>query len=193
MRRLTNNKASYSHLPKKKPWSNLVKAFRPHAIPKIGVDMRQSDSRPHFLHPNHVWAQGDDFLITLFRPGVQIRLSDGAVSTNGLSKPHDGVIDEGELLFTECVKGTVVIHDSKQQARRIEVIPEGKKGFVRGLAARHGSLYVGLSALRSATSHPFARVAVVDRRSGLLQDCWEIPDAFGRQVFSILDVTDFYA
>ena len=67
-------------------------------------------------------------------------------------------------------------------------------GFLRGVAVAGDSVFVGLTARRgSSPDFHSARIVELDRQSLEHQGEWIVPNEFGRQVFSIVDVSDIYA
>ncbi|MEC8558010.1 MAG: hypothetical protein VXZ82_23635 [Planctomycetota bacterium] len=191
-RRIGGSGPSYNHLHKKLPFANLQKYVFPNYIPK-SRDMRVCDCRPHFLHPNHVFVDRGDILVTLLIPGVQLNLSTGEITHRDMDRPHDGIIWNSQTVFTECVTSNIVCYEDSRPPRRITVVPDGQKGFLRGIAQMEDRFVAGLSARRGNSFFPQARLAVVDASSEAVVDGWNVPKELGRQVFSVINVTESYS
>lgn len=198
VRRLRGGGASYTHLNKKRYFSNFRKAISSKWTHRPGKDMRFHDLRPHFLHPNHVYFndQSQEWAVTLFRAGQQIGLNSGNVIASGLARPHDGVFDDEDVIFTESSTSTISIRsrtNPENERQTIEVFPEGKKGFLRGVARFENQLFAGLTARRGREYVSHARIAKIQLETGEITETWNIPQELGCQVYSVLDVTSFYS
>ncbi len=196
-RRIQTRRGLYKHLSSRIPFRNIWKLFSPMGIRQSKRDLRYYDLRPHFLHPNHVTLHGDAYWVTLWRPGIVIRVPDGQIIASGLGRPHDGIIVDEEYLVTDCKNSRVIIFDMKGDVpgatRLIANVMPPEEGFLRGIVARDENIFAGLSAFRGEKQFPNGRILVLDRSTCKIQDSWAIPIEFGNSVFSILDVTQFYA
>ena len=193
-----NGNRLYSHLNHRVWGPNIKKFFSPLGIRKLGEDLRYYDFRPHFLHPNHLTTHGNDYWVTLFGPGIVLRVPDGRVLASGLGRPHDGIVVGNEFFITDCADSRLFIYDMNEEIpgnRRLmtKVIPPEGKGLLRGLTVIDDNIFVGLSALRGESNFPNGRIARLDRQSGQIKDSWKIPEKFGNSIFSILNVSEFYA
>ena len=192
-RRFGGSGPSYNHLHKKVPFANLKKFAFPTRLP-TSTDMRVCDCRPHFLHPNHIFVNEGEIYVTLLRPGVQMNLSSGELVYQEMDRPHDGIHRDSHAIFTECVTSNIVCFDgSPFSPRRIPVIPDGQHGFLRGVAQTEDHFVVGLSARRGESFFQQARLAVVESSSEVVTESWTIPEKYGCQVFSVIDVTKSYS
>lgn len=191
-RSLSSYGASYSHFSSKARWANLRKWINPKRVGFPGKDMREIDMRPHFLHPNHVSFQEGEFLITMLRPGVQMSLSGGDRVWSNLARPHDGIVVGGRTVFTECATSCLAVGETLNDFKRYSIVPDGKHGFVRGIAVNDDFYVVGLSALRGKDRVPLARISLLCRERGDIRETWSVPEEYGRQVYSVVDVTEHY-
>lgn len=186
----------YKHLNHRIPFANLLKWVAPMGIRQRGLDIRYYDFRPHFLHPNHVVVHGDTYWVTLWGPGVVIRIPDGQILASKLGRPHDGIIADSDYIITDYREGRIIIFNMEEDRpgciRLVKGIVESTKGFLRGIAAVNGRLFAGVSAHRNEKKFPYARVLVLDHSTCEIQEDWTVPAEFGNSIFSILDVTPFY-
>jgi hypothetical protein len=194
-KRLRGQGASYGHFEQKKYFVNVKKYLQRHRSADPNQEMRFTDFRPHFLHPNFVEYHDGEWFATLFRPGIQIGLTTGKTRVSGLNRPHDGTQIEGQTYFTESATSVLSVRSSEtpqKVAQSFEIIPDGKIGFLRGIAAINGLLFTGLTARRGRGFVDFARLAVVRASDGQIVDCWQVPKELGCQIYSVLDVTKYY-
>ena len=200
-KRLTGNYTYYSYLHERAPFRNVKKLIWPNFYRQSGKELRYTDFRPHFLHPNHLTKVGDDIWITLYGSGQIVSLKSQKVIAEGLGHPHDGVIVDDRLLITDCLNHRVIIYEFDVNHQKIGKLIMSKElsrvncgGFVRGIVCVDGQVLVGLTAKRGAApSDRFARIAQLCPKTLELLDRWQVPIEFGNSVFSIVDVTTNYS
>jgi uncharacterized protein (TIGR03032 family) len=124
--------------------------------------------------------------------GVILDVERNAILTEGLCLPHSPRLIDGQLFVLEGGTGTVLRVDRDSgQAVRVAGLP----GFVRGMAAAEGIMFVGLSVIRSTdqgTALPVARsgidlvagVAAVDIASGTILGMLRFNE--GREIFDVV-------
>jgi hypothetical protein len=117
------------------------------------IDYRKVSTKPHQVHPNHVFQLNGNLWATRFNqqdafcvahPQKTIPIPAG--------KPHDGLVTDGRLYFT-TVNGTVVRvdpdDDRRSQTFDISSLYRGfNPGWCRALAVDKDVAYVGYSAFR---------------------------------------------
>ncbi len=187
----------YQHLDTRAVFPNFRKWLSPLGLRQISKDLRHFDSRPHFLHPNHVTIHNSEYWVTLLMPGQILRVPDGKVLARGLGRPHDGICVDEEFFVTDCLNSRFLKFDIRNEIpyeRKLEtkISPSHGGGFLRGLAIIKDNVFLGLSALRGAKSYSKGRVLRVGRSSGDLLEEWSIPGEFGNNIFSIVDVSEYY-
>jgi hypothetical protein len=77
------------------------------------LDYRQiPDTKPHRVHPNHLWVRDGELWVTGLKAGGAVRVTgDRRRVTFEAGRPHDGCYIGGRLAFT-TVNGRVVLVDS---------------------------------------------------------------------------------
>jgi len=190
----------YTHLTRRPPFRNVVKLLFHKAYRRNGKDLRFSDFRPHWIHPNHLLPMEDDLWITHWQTGQVVSLRRGEVLAKNLGSPHDGIVDGDEYFITDCNTNRVIVcqFDAAAPApgariREGVVTSSLQEGFLRGVAAVGDRLFVGLTARRASPARwQRARVVALDRQTLKPLEDWVVPDRFGNGLFSILDATAAY-
>jgi len=192
----------YTHLTKRPPFRNVVKLCWQNAYRRNGHELRNCDFRPHALHPNHLMPVGNDVWVTLWRTGEIVSLQRGAVLASGFGRPHDGIVVDDELFVTDCRDNRILAHEVERHQSEVSigcrksdrvVTDNVRDGFLRGIAVADNSVFAGLTARRgSAPEFQTARIIELNRQSLEPQSQWVVPQQYGLQVFSILDVSDVY-
>ncbi len=199
--RLRGSYFYYSYLNKRASFRNLKKLVSPTIYRESGEDLRYTDFRPHYLHPNHAACVGDDVWVTLFSSGQIVSLKTKKVIAQDLGRPHDGTISGDRFYVTDCKNRRVIAYEfdpvTQTLGKRVveRVLPlESCDGFVRGLARIDGKLFVGLTAKRGTSeSQQVARVARLCPDTLEPLDQWQVPTEYGNAIFSILDATPHYS
>lgn len=198
--RMNGHYEFYTHLTERPAFRNLVKFARPGAYRHSGRDLRHVDYRPHVVHPNHLLPVGDDVWVTLFSTGRIVSLRQGQVVAAGLGHPHDGFIEGEQLLVTDCSRNRVIVQSvgaarGGSTGSRQERVVTGRidEGFLRGIVAAGDQIYVGLTARRGAPLQ-YRSARIRELRRDTLEPIreWTVPSELGRQVFSLIDVSDAY-
>ena len=190
----------YDHLNSRFPFKNVFKFFTPAFFHKRKKDVRFTDFRPHMLHPNHCESVGDDVWVTLWRTGAVMSMKTGRIIVRGLGRPHDGEIIGQQLMATDCTTNRLFSFDLSQPGpgatagnRREKTITDSlEAGFLRGCTASEDHVYVGLTARRKTEKWKFARVVQLDRKTLSVQDDWSMPEEYGKQIYSVIDVSAVY-
>ena len=120
---------------------------------------RIPDTKPHFLHPNHLWwREGELWVTGLKAPGALCVTGDRRQITFETGRPHDGGYIRGQLAFT-TVNGHVVLVDPDSlevvASHDLEPMTPGIKtlGWCRGLCEDPrdpNRLFVAFSSLRES-------------------------------------------
>ena len=187
----------YQHLNRRVPFPNVMKYLSPPGLHRSDYDLRYFDLRPHFVHPNHVTVIGEALWVTLWGPGVILRIPDGRTLASGLGHPHDGIVRDSEYFVTDCKDSKLMVFDmnghlpTKMKLSK-RLMPANGPGFVRGIEVWKNKIFVGLSTLRGHGKFPFARILEIDRRSGEIEKEHIIPKEYGTSIYSIIDVTKYY-
>jgi len=196
--RMTGGYKHYSHLKYKARMKAIRKLMNQRSFYHSQPDKRLYEYRPHILHPNCLVEYDNEIWVTMFRPGVVFSLDSGRVLASGLNRPHDGEIDDGAVVVTECQTNKIVVTpivnegDALPIPRIIDATLKLSEGFLRGLAVTGDSYYCGLTVRRIPGAWKTARVLQIDKISGDRIDEWEIPVEYGQQVYSVLNVSEYY-
>jgi len=118
-------------------------------------DYRRVNTKPHAVHPNHLFHVDGRLWVTRFRRNDAVRLDDHARRMNiELGMPHDGIPD-GDLVYFTTTNGHVVATDAATGERRLAIdlnaIDRRKcqLGWCRGLCLLgDGRAFVGFTAFR---------------------------------------------
>ncbi len=190
----------YDHLTKRYPFKNVFKVLNPDFFHGRKRDVRFTDFRPHVLHPNHCHSVGDDLWVTLWRPGVVMNVETGEQIARELGRPHDGHLFGDELMVTDCTTNKLFRykmemngHVKAKGQRDVKVVTDTLEGgFLRGCTASDDTVYVGLTARRKTEKYKHARVVALERKGLNVVDDWELPHDFGKQIYSVIDVSEVY-
>ena len=115
----------------------------------------------------------------------------------GWGRPHDGEIIGQQLMATDCTTNRLFTFDLSEAGpnatagnRREKVVTESLEGgFLRGCTASANRIYVGLTARRKTEKWKFGRVVEIDRQTLEVLDDWNVPEAYGKQIYSVIDVS----
>ena len=187
----------YKHLETRAVLPNIRKWLSPLGLRYSSKDLRHFDSRPHFVHPNHVTIHNSEYWVTLLGPGQILRVPDGKVLASGLGRPHDGIRVDDDFFVTDCknsrfLKFEICNEIPGQKRFEVKVFASNGEGFLRGLAIIGENAFLGLSALRGSKNFSQGRVLRVGRDSGGLLESWAIPGEYGNNIFSIVNVSEYY-
>ena len=186
----------YKKLSKKICFPGLQKYFFPALFRARSIDFRFAFMRPHVVHPNYICEFDDDMLVTLKNPGEVRSIYSKQVLLSGLKGPHDGCLRNNTYLLTESSNGIVSWADNIHRSidlrsanfRRIQVC-DPKKGFLRGVELiSHDHLLVAISKRREVHDEKPAWLALINKKSGLVEKKYEIPFELGTNPFSILNI-----
>ena len=187
----------YKNLSKKINYPGLQKYFLPALFRAKKIDFRYAFMRPHVVHPNYICEIDNDILVTLKNPGEVRSILNKKVLLTGLKGPHDGCLRQNSFLLTESGSGMLSwadnIHKSvdllSAKFRRIQIC-DPKEGFVRGVDLISGEyLIVAVSKRREINDQKPAWLALVNKKTGSIENKYEIPYEFGTNPFSVLKLT----
>ena len=126
-----------------------------HAIenPNLEIDYRKVSTKPHKIHPNHVFFINGKTWVTRFKEKDAICLDDPGRKINiSYGKPHDGLIKDDRIHFT-TVNGMIVVFDCQSlnclACHNIPALFNGPHpGWCRGVEIVDDCAYVGFSSFR---------------------------------------------
>jgi hypothetical protein len=174
-------------------------------------DWRGVDTKPHAVHPNHVFAALDRVWCTRFhqRDAVSLGSVKRLTMDVGLERAHDGVA-KGERVWFSTVDGHVVgVHPAGVHPPLVHPVglwdtTGSPPGWCRGLGFAHGLWWVGFTRIRAtrfrshlawargrlrgaqfATSQP-THVVGVDVQKGRIVHRVDLEELGMDAVFSIL-------
>jgi hypothetical protein len=133
----------------------------------------------------------------MLNSGQILRVPDGKVLAKGLGSPHDGITVDDDFFVTDCLHSRFIKFEIRneipcQRKFEVKISSSNGRGFLRGLAIIKENAFLGLSALRGAKHYSQGRILRVDRDSGDLLEEWSIPAEFGNNIFSIVNVSEYY-
>jgi hypothetical protein len=176
-----------------------------------GLDYRRiADTKPHHIHPNHLWVRDGELWVTgLKTPGAMCVAGDRRELRIETARPHDGPHDgryiRGQVAFT-TVRGFVVLvdPDSLDVVESYDLAPmtPGIKtlGWCRGLCEDPrdpNRFFVGFTILRFSQwreygfrirhGHPKApsRIALYDVKRGEMVDSFLITESQSLVLFQL--------
>lgn len=115
-------------------------------------DYRAVSTKPHAVHPNHLFTWGGRVWVTRFHGEDAVALGDPALRLAVGGPPHDG-LPAGDRVWFTTVDGRLVAVDPPTGSRRAHPLPgRGPLGWCRGLWIEGDVAFVGLSRLRATTA-----------------------------------------
>lgn len=176
--------------------------------PARDIDWRTRSTRPHQVHPNHLFVHEGRVWVTRLHGRDAVEVGGEGHWELGKERLHDGVLHEGCVWFT-TVDGHLVAHDAGTGVcrRRIDLgVGSSRKrplGWCRGLAFTGEVAWVGMTRIRAtrwrqnlafvrglmrgvqhATRHP-TRVVGVRWRTGEVVAEWEVEEVGLHALFGI--------
>jgi len=198
--RLIGRNLRYGHLPNQVRFANLKKFLNPERYHRPGLDLRRSDFRPHYLHPNHIWCGGAKPLVTLSGLGMVVEIDSGRVVARDLGFPHDGLAIGTRFFVTDCSTNELLVFPYDQATQTIGPHPERirvcgslEEAFLRGIACDGERVYLGLTARRSQPQYATVRVRALELDTWRPAGEFTLPVALGHAVFSLIDVSQHYS
>ena len=192
----------YEHLQDNIWGKNIRKLLDPLCFHKSKRDLRFQDLRPHLLHPNHIFSYEGEIWVTLWRGGGVLGLNDGKFLVKESGWPHDalhdGVMNHQDFFLTDAQNNRLLVYTKENEplkfrnVSRLFVTEKKEQGFLRGIAVSSSSVFLGLSARRNSSHWSFARIIEFDRKSLKKIDEWNIPEKYGKMIYSVLDVSHIY-
>lgn len=166
-----------------------------------GKDLRYVLFRPHILHPNFVTKVEGTMLVTLKNTGEIIELNTRKRVIGNLKGPHDGVLARNKFLITESGTGKILYKDHvstledirKKELQEMQVCSP-KEGFIRGIDMLDDQIAIAaISKRREIKDEQPAWLAIVDLQNRQLIDKVEIPETYGTNPFSVIDISDCFS
>lgn len=190
----------YKHLTESIFLTDITKILFPSRLYHSDIDLRYVLFRPHILHPNHIWKIGEQYLVTLKNTGEVITLKERQTVLADLDSPHDGILRESTYMITQSGSGSLSYINSvdavcdlkRQQLQHVQVC-DPKEGFLRGVDLLSDKLaVVAVSKRREISDDRPAYLSLIDLERNQLIGETNIPQKYGTNPFSIIDVTSYY-
>jgi hypothetical protein len=112
-------------------------------------DWRRVDTRPHAVHPNHLFAHAGETWVTQFHAGEASSVTAGSALAVGAPRIHDGVVRDGRVWFTVVDGRLRGVSPADGTVDEIRMPGEHPMGWCRGLAPVPGGWAVGFTRLRA--------------------------------------------
>lgn len=175
--------------------------------PERGQDYRARSTKPHEVHPNHVFEAEGRVWITRFHPCDAVAVGEPGVRLPIGRPPHDGCLHQGRVWFTTVDGHLVSVAPGRRAVDRILALPREASeplGWCRGLHLEGNVAWVGFSRLRATRSrrhlarlrgwwrgHPVAtdlptRIGAYELSTGRARGAWSTEDVGLHAVFSVL-------
>jgi hypothetical protein len=198
--RMWSEDMRYKHLTESIFLVDLRKILFPKELYQSGDDLRYVAFRPHIVHPNYIGRVGHEYLVTLHHSGQIVTLEGMEVVLSGLQGPHDGVLRGTTYLLTQAGTGMLSFRRSVESVEdlrhasldHIEVC-DPRRGFLRGVdLCSEDTALVAVSKRRELSDGRPAYLSLVELSSGRHLRSIAIPQEYGTNPFSVVDVTRYY-
>ena len=138
------------------------------------ADYRAVNTKPHAIHPNHLFLIGEDLWVTRFYPCDAVLVRDHARRMKiDVGNPHDGFFD-GEHVYFTTTNGHVVACDAEtgERVRDVDLYAHDhrrrERAWCRGLALiDRARAFVGMTQLRATKWKNMAHRLLLDGKARL--------------------------